>query len=110
VAIIVFTASLLVPLLKLLGLFFLVTTAKLNSQRFGLLRTRIHKIIEVIGPWAMLDVFLLGILVSLVKLGRFATVTPGPGLLAFASVVVLTILAAASFEPRQIWGERRPNA
>jgi paraquat-inducible protein A len=58
----------------------------------------------------MLDVFLLGILVSLVKLGRFATVTPGPGLLAFASVVVLTILAAASFEPRQIWGERRPNA
>ena len=51
----------------------------------------------------MLDVYLVAILVALVKLGRVATVTPGPGLLAFASVVVLTVLASASFEPRLIW-------
>jgi paraquat-inducible protein A len=103
VAIIIFLASLVVPMLKLLGLFFLVVTTKLKVQRAQVLRTRIHRIIEAIGPWAMLDVFLLAVLVGLVKLGRVATVTPGPGLLAFASVVVLTILASASFEPREIW-------
>jgi len=57
----------------------------------------------VIGPWAMLDVFLLAILVALVKMGEVATVLPGPGLLAFAGVVVLTIIASASFDPRLIW-------
>ncbi len=65
--------------------------------------------IDVIGPWAMLDVFLLAILVSLVKLGDLATVLPGPGLFAFTGVVVLTILASKSFDPAQIWDtpERR---
>lgn len=103
IAIIVFLASLLIPLLKLIGLFFLDLTATYHSSRFQPVRTRIYKILEVIGPWAMLDVFLMAILVALVKLGRVATVTPGPGLLAFCSVVVLTILASASFEPRLIW-------
>ena len=107
IAVIVFCASLLVPLLKLLGLFFLVITTKLNSQNFRWARTRVFKLIEVIGPWAMLDVFLLAVLVALVKLGRISTVTPGPGLLPFASVVVLTILASASFEPKQIWQRLR---
>ena len=64
-----------------------------------------YRFIDVIGPWAMLDVFLLPVLVALVKLGQLATVLPGPGLLAFAAVVVLTILATASFDPRQIWGD-----
>jgi paraquat-inducible protein A len=103
VAIVVFLASLLVPLLKLLGLFFLVVATKWNLQSYRSVRVRVYKIIAVIGPWAMLDVFLLAILVALVKLGRIATVTPGPGLLAFALVVILTILASASFDPRQIW-------
>ena len=64
-----------------------------------------YRVIEVIGPWAMLDVFLLAVLVSLVKLKQLATVLPGPGLLAFTAVVVLTILASASFDPRLIWDE-----
>ena len=59
IAIIVFLASIIIPLLKLLGLFLLVTTTTLKSHRFQFARTRIYKIIEVIGPWAMLDVFLL---------------------------------------------------
>jgi paraquat-inducible protein A len=103
VAVVVFAASILIPLLKLLGLFFLVLTTKSGFQWMRRGRTRIYKVIEAIGRWAMLDVFMLAILVSLAKLGRIATVTPGPGLLAFASVVVLTILASASFEPRLIW-------
>ncbi len=105
VAVIVFLASILIPLFKLLGLFFLVVTAKFKSARRQPERTWIYKIIEVIGPWAMLDVFLLAVLVALVKLEQIATVLPGPGLLAFTAVVVLTILASASFDPKLIWEE-----
>lgn len=109
VAVIVFMASILIPLLKLLGLFFLVVTTKFKMKRAQPQRTRVYKIIDVVGPWAMLDVFMLAILVALVKLGRIATVLPGPGLLAFTSVVVLTILASGSFEPKLIWEQTEPD-
>jgi paraquat-inducible protein A len=100
VALIVFTASMLVPLLKLIGLFYLVANRGTQRQKF---RTHIFKIIEKIGPWAMLDVFMLAIMVAVIRFGRFATVVPGPGIIAFTAVVVLTLLASASFEPRLIW-------
>lgn len=103
VGVIVFLASILVPLIKLLGLFFLVATVRFRSPRWLHERTWIYRFIDAIGPWAMLDVFLLAILVSLVKLRDLATVIPGPGLIAFACVVVLTILASASFDPKLIW-------
>ncbi len=67
---------------------------------------RLYRFIDAVGPWAMLDVFLLAVLVALVKLGEIATILPGPGLVAFTAVVVLTMLASASFDPRSIW-ERR---
>lgn len=100
---VVFAASIVIPFLKLASLLFLVTTTKYNLGVGKRMRTRLHSAIEFVGPWAMLDVFLLAILVSLVKLGRIATVLPGPGVLAFASVVILTILASASFDSRLIW-------
>lgn len=100
VAIIVFLASILVPLLKLLGLFFLVSV---RSPRWQKSRTSIFKCIEKIGPWAMLDVFLLSIMVAVIRFGKFATVIPGPGIVAFTAVVVLTLLASACFEPQLIW-------
>ena len=103
VAIVVFLASIVIPLCKLLGLFFLVATAK--SMRWQRERTRIYKCIDTIGPWAMLDVFLLAVLVAIVKLEQLATVLPGPGLLAFTCVVILTILASQSFDPRLIWDD-----
>ena len=109
VAVIVFLASILIPLFKLLALFFLVATARFKSERWQQERTRIYQIIEVVGPWAMLDVFLLSVLVALVKLQQLATVWPGPGLLAFTAVVVLTILAAVSFDPQLIWHEPEKN-
>ncbi len=104
VAVIIFFASILIPLFKLLGLFFLVATTRAGSARRRRQRTWIYRIIEVIGPWAMLDVFLLATLVALVKLKQLVSVLPGPGLLAFTAVVVLTILASASFDPTSIWG------
>lgn len=105
IAVIVFLASIFIPLLKLLGLFFLVATTKLNWSHGKLLRTRIYKFIDTIGRWAMLDVFVLAILVSLVKLQRLATVIPGKGALAFAGVVVFTLFASFSFDPHLIWNK-----
>jgi paraquat-inducible protein A len=105
VAAVVFCASILVPLLKLLGLFFLVTTTKFKSKAWQRERTQIYKFIERIGPWAMLDVFLLAILVGLVRLSQLATVLPGPGIVPFTAVVVLTILASANFDSKLIWDD-----
>jgi paraquat-inducible protein A len=106
VAIVVFLASIVVPVMKLSGLLYLVTTIRFGLGRRLRDRTRIYRFIDVIGPWAMLDVFLLAALVGLVQLGQLATVLPGPGLIAFSAVVVLTMLATASFDPRAIWRER----
>jgi len=103
VAAVVLLASIVIPLIKLLSLFYLVVSAQLRARGLQRLRTRLCRFVDVIGPWAMLDVFLLAVLVALVKLGSLATVLPGPGLAAFCAVVVLTILASASFDPRLIW-------
>jgi paraquat-inducible protein A len=103
VALIVFLASIAIPLLKLFGLLYLVLTVRLRRGRRLRQRTRLYRFIDAVGPWAMLDVFLLAVLVALVKLGTIATILPGPGLIAFSCVVVLTMLASASFDPRMIW-------
>jgi paraquat-inducible protein A len=102
VAVIVFLASILVPLLKLLGLVILVSV---RSRRWQRGRAWMFRWIERIGPWAMLDVFLLAIMVAIIRFGKFATVVPGPGIIAFTAVVVLTLLASACFEPQLIWRE-----
>lgn len=115
VATVVFLASIAIPLLKLCGLLFLVATARFGSVILPRRRLSVHRFIELIGPWAMLDVYLVAILVALVKLDELATVLPGPGLVGFTAVVVLTILASASFDPAQIWKDteephgRRPQ-
>jgi paraquat-inducible protein A len=106
VAAIVFLASILIPLCKLAGLFFLVISTKLKSAYGREQRVWLYKAISVIGPWAMLDVFLLSILVALVKLQRIATILPGRGFLAFTAMVVLTILASSSFDPKLMWDEK----
>ncbi|HWM44563.1 MAG TPA: paraquat-inducible protein A [Burkholderiales bacterium] len=106
VAVIVFLASMVIPLMKLAGLFALVVTTGTRWGRRLRSRTQLYKFIDVIGPWAMLDVFLLAVLVALVKLSTWAKILPGPGLLAFTAVVVLTMLASAAFDPKLIWKRR----
>jgi len=106
VAAIVFLASIVIPLMKLLGLLFLVASVKWGRGRRLRGRTHIFKFIDAIGPWAMLDVFLLAILVALVKLGDLGEVIPGPGLIAFTCVVVLTMLASQSFDTKLIWNRQ----
>ena len=106
VAVIVFMASMVIPLVKLAGLFSLVVTSAMGWGRRLRSRTKLYKFIDAIGPWAMLDVFLLAVLVALVKLSTWAKVLPGPGLFAFTMMVVLTMFASAAFDPKLIW-ERR---
>jgi paraquat-inducible protein A len=103
VAVIVFMASMVIPLLKLASLFFLVASSIVRRGRRLRWRTSLYKFIDAIGPWAMLDVFLLAVLVSLVKLGQLATVVPGLALFAFTGMVVFTMLASAAFDPKIIW-------
>lgn len=103
VAIVVFLASIVIPLIKLLGLLYLVVSVRWGKERRMRGRSRIYKFIEVIGPWAMLDVFLCAILVALVKMGELGRIIPGPGLVAFTAVVILTVLASQSFDPKSIW-------
>jgi paraquat-inducible protein A len=105
VAILVFLASIVIPLLKLVVMIYLAGASRRGGHE--LLKFRLFRLIEIIGPWSMLDVFLAAILVALVKLGDVATIKPEPGLIAFAAVVVLTLLASASFEPRNLWNEDR---
>jgi paraquat-inducible protein A len=103
IALIVLLASIVIPLLKLLGLFFVVSTTAGRFSRWKLFRTWLYRFIDSIGRWAMLDVFVVAIWVAVVKLGQLANVTPGKGLLPFGCVVVFTLLASASFDPELIW-------
>jgi paraquat-inducible protein A len=99
---IVFLASILIPALKLLGLFYLA----LGSGRTRPRQAKwIYQIICKAGPWAMLDVFLLAIAVALIKFGQFGHVAAEPGIIFFALVVMLTVLASLSFDERLIWEE-----
>jgi paraquat-inducible protein A len=110
VAAVVFFASIAIPLFKLATLLYLVLSAQLRSSALPRLRTWLWRLVDAIGPWAMLDVFLLAVLVALVKLRTLATILPGPGLIAFCAVVVLTIIASATFDPRLIWTSQKARA
>lgn len=101
VAAVVFMASIVVPLIKLSVLFYLALSA--NTSRTARLKTALYRLIRAVGGWAMLDVFLLSILVAAVKLGQLANISPGPGALPFTLVVIFTILASESFDPKLIW-------
>lgn len=104
-ATIVFVASILVPTFKLLGLSWLAYTVQRREQRWKRQRLRLYRIIDVIGRWSMLDIYVVALLVALVQLKLFANVKAGPAVLAFGAVVVMTLLAASSFDPRLIWDE-----
>lgn len=103
IALVIFTASIFFPLLKLVILSFLLISVDRGWHFRRLDRTRLYRLTEVVGRWSMVDVFVVTILVALVKLGAFATMEARPGAVYFAAVVVLTMFAAESFDPRLIW-------
>ncbi len=109
-AAIVFIASFLVPLFKLAVLFLLVVLAQRRSDWRQPERAKLYHIIEVIGRWSMLDVFVVSLLTGLVQIQGFAQITAGVGIAAFGSVVVLTMLASRSFDPRLTWDSRETTS
>jgi paraquat-inducible protein A len=101
--VLVFTASIVIPLVKLASLGVLLVTTGQHSTWRQRGRTKLYRVLEVVGHWSMLDVFVVALLTAVVQVGRFANVQPGPALLPFAGVVILTMLASHSFDPRRIW-------
>lgn len=102
-ALVVFTASIVVPLLKILIMLLLLITVQRRSTWAPRQRTRLYRMLEAIGPWSMLDIFVVGLMVSLVQWKSIAMVIAKPGAIAFGAVVVLTMLSAICFDPRMIW-------
>ena len=102
-ALIVLVASVMIPLGKLLALGYLLVTVQRGSVANSHDRTRIYDLVEFIGRWSMLDVFVDAFVVALVQLQPLMSVEPGLGVVFFMVVVVLTMLAAQSFDPRLIW-------
>jgi paraquat-inducible protein A len=101
VALIIFIASVMIPILKILSIAVLCLGA--HSGRSPRALTRLYRVTDYVGRWSMVDVFVVAILVGVVQLGSVMTIKAGEGALAFAGVVLLTIFAAHSFDPRLIW-------
>ena len=102
-ALIVLVASVMIPLGKLVTLAYLLISVRRGSAQGSRDRTRLYRMVELIGRWSMLDVFVVTFVVALIQLRPLMSSQPGPGLPFFAAVVILTMLAATSFDPRLIW-------
>jgi paraquat-inducible protein A len=109
-ALLVFFASVAVPVLKIVSLILLLVTTMTRIRMHRRDRTVLYRIIDAIGRWSMIDIFMESILVALVQFGAVVTIIPGPGAIAFAAVVILTMFAARSFDPRLIWDNADQSA
>ncbi|AZC53239.1 paraquat-inducible protein A [Pseudomonas chlororaphis] len=103
IAAVVFIASILVPTFKLVGIALLLFSVQRHQPLSARQRIWMYRFIEFIGRWSMLDIFVIAILVAVVNFGRLASIEANLGAVAFASVVILTMLAAVTFDPRLIW-------
>lgn len=103
IALVIFVASVLIPLAKIIVMFWLCWSVSSHSQAEPAQRTLLYRITEFVGRWSMIDVFVVAILVALIQLTGLLVIRPGTAALAFAGVVIVTIVAAASFDSRLIW-------
>jgi len=102
-ALLVFFASIAVPMLKLIGLSVMLITIQTGRSGWLRDRTRLYHIVRFIGRWSMIDIFMESLLGALVAFGSVITIEPGVGALAFCAVVILTMFAAETFDPRLMW-------
>jgi paraquat-inducible protein A len=93
----------MIPSAKILALAYLLVSVQRGTIRNNAQRTRLYRTVELIGRWSMVDVFVDAFTAALVQLQPLMSVSPAPGLFFFAAVVVLTMLAVESFDPRLIW-------
>jgi paraquat-inducible protein A len=103
IAMVVFVASILVPTFKLVGIALLLYSIERKQPLSARQRGWMYRFVEWIGRWSMLDIFVITVLVALVDFGSLAKIEAGFGAVAFCSVVILTMLAAVTFDPRLIW-------
>jgi len=107
IAVIIFTASIIVPLLKIIGLFLLVyrvyTGVRLRPDK----HSKFYHVLEFLGPWSMLDVFVVALLVAVVELGFVTSVEAGPAINYFTLTVIFTMISAKSFDPRLLWDKKQ---
>jgi paraquat-inducible protein A len=108
-AFIIFTASVLVPILKITVLVFLLLVEHGFMDWDRLQRARLYRLTELVGRWSMVDIFVVSLMVAVVELGSVASIAPGPGAVAFALMVMTTMLAALSFDPRLVWDTVEPT-
>jgi paraquat-inducible protein A len=108
-SLIVLVASIMIPSAKILALGYLLITTQRGSVKNNRQRVRLYRMVEFIGRWSMVDVFVDTFTAALIQLQPLMSVEPGPGLLFFAAVVVLTMLAVESFDPRLIWDSAIPK-
>lgn len=102
-ALVVFSASIVIPMLKLIALTVLTISVQRKSVWQPHQRASLYRVVGLVGRWSMLDIYVVTLLVALVQLKSFGVIHAGPGAIAFGSVVVLTLLSAKSFDPRYIW-------
>ena len=107
IALIVFLASMLIPFLKILSLFYLTAAPEYSNPKFN---TQLYHIVESLGRWSMLDIFLLAVLVAIMKLGPWTAVEPGIGSFLFAIVVIFTMLASTYFDPHLLWKDKNEKS
>lgn len=105
IALVIFTASIFIPLLKILALLWLCAAASGKVDPSPKTLSKVYWMTEVMGRWSMVDIFVVAILVAMVQLGSLMTVVPGPAALAFGGVVILTMFSAMSFDPRLLWDQ-----
>jgi paraquat-inducible protein A len=102
-AVILFIASIAVPFSKLGAMTYLLVSVQRRSKLAPEQRTRLYRVLEIVGRWSMIDIYVAALLTALVQFGGLMTIRAGPGAIAFGAVVVLTMFAAESFDPRLIW-------
>jgi paraquat-inducible protein A len=105
-ALIIFFASVMVPMLKMMALAVLLVSVQRRSRWQQEQRARLYRLVEFVGRWSMLDIYVVAVIVALVQLKALASIQPGPGAAAFGAVVVLTMFSAMAFDPRLIWDTR----
>ncbi|MEI6895616.1 MAG: paraquat-inducible protein A [Colwellia sp.] len=107
IAVIIFTASIIVPLIKIIGLFVLVYKAHTGIRLKPNKHSKIYHILERLGPWSMLDVFVVALMITVVELGFITSVAAGPAINYFTLTVIFSMFAATSFDARLLWDKKQ---
>ncbi|NTS75491.1 paraquat-inducible protein A [Catenovulum sp. SM1970] len=107
IAFVVFFASFVVPLAKIMGLFYLLYSFERRTELTAKQKTKMYRYIEFFGRWSMLDVFVVALLVALVELGSIVEIVAGPGATAFGIMVIITMIAAHYLDPRLLWDKEK---